>query len=82
MNEKVYEDGTKAAKTPIMQYYAKLNDNILWICPWHNEDQCSVNDFWSCIMGNLSGDWLQPFINEILDGCIGKSGSDTLPAPF
>jgi len=45
MKEKVHEDGTKAAKTPIMTYYAKLNDNILRIHPWQNECQQSVNDF-------------------------------------
>jgi len=82
MNEKGYEDGTKAAKTPIMVYYAELNDNILGIHRWQNEHQRSVNDFWSCIMGNLSGYWLQPFMNELLAGLIGRRESDSLPAPF
>jgi hypothetical protein len=58
MKEKVYEDGTKAAKIATMLYYAKLNDNILSICPGQIEHQRSVNDFWSCIIGNLSGIWL------------------------
>jgi len=82
MNEKVYEDDKKAAKTPKMPYYAKSDDNILWIRQWHNECQHSVNDFWPCTMGNLSGDWLQPFINEKLAGYIGKRESDKLPAWF
>jgi len=45
MKEKVYEDSTKAAKTPLMIYYSKINDTISWICPWQNERQQSVNDF-------------------------------------
>jgi len=72
MKEKVYEDGTKAAKTPLMIYYAKINDNKLWICPWQNERQRSINDCWSCIIRNLLGDRLRPFINGVLAGFIGK----------
>jgi len=34
--------------------------------PFCNEHQRSVNDFWLCIMGYLSGDWLQTSINDIL----------------
>jgi len=77
MEEKVHEDGAKAAKTPSTIYYAKLNDTILWICAWQNERQMSINNFWSCIIG---GDWLQPFINVMLAGFIGKRESHTLPA--
>jgi len=47
-----------------------------------NETQQSVNNFWSCIMGNLSGAWLQTFINEVLAALIGKRESHMLPAPF
>jgi len=82
MKEKVHEDGTKAAKTPLMIYYAKINGNILWIRPWQNERQQSVNTVWSCIIATLCGDWLQPFINAILAGFIGKSDIHTLPASF
>jgi len=82
MKEKVYEDGTKAAKTPLMIYYGKINDNILWICPLQNEHQQSVHDFWSCIIGNLLGDRLRPLINWVLAGFIGKWASLTLPTPF
>jgi hypothetical protein len=82
MNEKVYEDGTKTAKTPIILYYAKSKNSILWIRPWQTEDQCRVNDCWHCMMGNLSGDWFRPFINEELAGFIEKRESDMLPAPF
>jgi len=82
MKEKVYEDGTKATKTPLMIYYAKINDHVLWIHLWQNECQRSVNDFWSCIIGNLLGNWLSPFINAVLAGSIGKRMSLTLPAPF
>ena len=82
MKEKVYEDGTMAAKTPLMIYYIKVNGNILWICPWQNERQLSGNNFWSCIIGNLLGDRLRPFINAVLAGFIGKRASLTLRAPF
>jgi len=82
MKEKVYEDGTMAAKTPLMIYYAKMHNDILWISPWQNERQPTVNDFWSCIIGNLLGDRLRPFTNAVLAGFIGKSASLTLPAPF
>jgi len=46
-----------------------------------NERQQNVNDLWYCIMGNLSGNWLQTVINEVLASIIGKRGSDMLPAP-
>ena len=75
MKEKVYEDGTKAAKTPLMIYYAKTNDNILWIPQWQNERQRSVNDLWSCIIGNLLGQQLRPFIDAVMAGFIGKEGA-------
>jgi len=68
MKEKVYEDGTKAAKTPLMIYYVKINDNILWIHLWQNERQQTVNDWWSCIIGKLLGERLRPFINAVLAG--------------
>ena len=82
MKEKVHEDGTKAAKTPITIYYAKLNDNILWICQWQNECQQNVNNCWSCIMGNLCGDRVRSFLYAVLAGFIGKREIHTLPAPF
>ena len=82
MKEKVHEDGTKAAITPLMINQAKLHDSILWICQYQNECQQSVNDFWSCIIGNLHDDWLRLFINVVLVGFIGKRVSLTLPAPF
>jgi len=82
MKEKVYEDSTKAAKTPFMIYYAKINDNILWICPWQNKCQWSVNNFWSCTIGNLLGERLRPFIIAVLAGSIGERASLMLPAPF
>jgi len=82
MKEKVHEDGTKAAKTPSMIYYAKLKDNMMLTRPWQNEHQRSVNDWWSCIIGNLRGDWLLPFINAVLAGIIGKRERHMLPAPL
>jgi hypothetical protein len=82
MKEKAHEDNTMVAKTPLMQYYAKISKNILWIRPWQNDHQLSVNDLLTCIMGNLSGDWLQPVIDEVLAGNIEKTEIVRLPAPF
>jgi hypothetical protein len=65
MKEKVHEYYTKAAKTPLMIYYAEQNATILWIRPWHYEHPQSVNDFGSCILANQRRDWLPPFINEV-----------------
>jgi len=49
--------------------------------PEHHSQWC-VNDFWSCIMGNLGGNWMQTIINEILDVFQTKRDSDLLPARF
>jgi hypothetical protein len=68
MKMKVHEDGTNPAKTRFMLYYAKVNDYILRIRPWQNDRQCSVNNVWFSILGTLSGNWLQPFINAVLAG--------------
>jgi len=49
----------------------------------HNFDNMSprsVNHSSPCIFGNLSGDWLQPFINEVQAAFIVQRESDTLPA--
>jgi hypothetical protein len=46
-----------------------------------NERQRSVNDFWLCILGNLSGNWLQPFRNEILLAFRLTKNRIRLPAP-
>ena len=53
MKEKLHEDGTKAAKTSLKTYLAKLNDTILWIRPWQKARQRSVNGE-SPIFGPLS----------------------------
>ena len=41
-----------------------------------------VNDFWSCLMSNLGGDWIQTIINEVLAIFQRKRDSNTLPAPI
>jgi len=64
-----------------MIHYAKSNDSMVWIHLWQNERQRSVNDSWSCIMGNLGGDRLQIVINEVLAAFIGKRATEMLPAP-
>jgi len=45
-----------------------------------NERQLSVNDCWSCILGQLGGDRLQTVINGVLATFIGKKETETLPA--
>jgi len=45
-----------------------------------NESQRRVNDFWSCILGNLSGDWIKMIINKTKATFKPKKESDTLPA--
>jgi hypothetical protein len=49
----------------------------------HHENECqwSVNDCWSCIMGKLGGNRLHIVINWLLTAFIGKSESETIPAP-
>jgi len=79
--KKVNENARKAAKLTCMMDYAKSNDCILWIHPWQNEHQWSVNVSLLCILSHLGGDWLQMFINEVLAAFIGKSECETLPAP-
>jgi len=46
------------------------------------ECQWSVNDFSLCIIGNLSSEWLQTSIDEILAAFMGKNNSNTLPTTF
>jgi hypothetical protein len=60
---------------------AKPNDYILWIHLWQNEHQWSINDSWSCIMGNPADDTLQIVINKVLSALIGKGECEMLPAP-
>jgi len=50
--------------------------------PYHeNKRQWSVNNCWSCILGNLGCDRLPTVIQESLAAIIGKTDCDTLPAP-
>jgi len=55
-----------------MMDYAKSNNCMMWIHPWQNERPRSVNNSCSCILGNLGGDRLQIFKNEVLAAFIGK----------
>ena len=65
----------------IGRLYNQTNGQTVSMPHPENERQQSVDDFWSCIFSNLSGDWLQTFINDLLAAFIGKSGSNMLPAP-
>jgi len=70
---------------PILMYwpplYSKTRETRSLPQP-ENESQQRVNDFWSCILGNLSGNWMHTFINVSYATCISKQESNTLPAPF
>ena len=44
--------------------------------------QWRVIDFWSCVLSNVGGDWMQTIINEVLAVFPPKRDSNTLPAPF
>jgi hypothetical protein len=82
IKKNVNENARKAAKTMWIINCAKFNDCILWIQPWLNERQRSVNDFWSCILGNHTSDKLSLVIKEFLATFIGKTDCNTLPAPW
>jgi len=50
--------------------------------PHHdNERQRSVNDFWSCVLGNNTSDRVYSVIKEFLAAFIGKTDRNTLHAP-
>jgi len=53
---------------PFLMYwpplYSKTSENHSLPHP-ENESQRRVNDFWSCTLGYLSGNWMQTFINEV-----------------
>jgi len=49
--------------------------------PEHDSER-RVNDFWSCIMSNLDGDWMQTIINDVLAVFQPKTDRNTLAAPF
>jgi hypothetical protein len=68
-----------------------LTDWLLWLsekrethCLTHpeHESQQHINDFWSRILGNLSGNWIQTFINVVMAAFKWKRESDTLHAAF
>jgi hypothetical protein len=46
-----------------------------------HEHQWSINDFWSCVLGNQTTDRLQNVIKEFLASFIAKTGYGTLSAP-
>ena len=46
-----------------------------------NERQRSVNDCWSCVLGNLGGDRLDTVIYNVLAAIIAKRESEMLPTP-
>jgi len=56
-----------------IEYWLLSLDREIVACslPHHdNECQWSVNDFWFYNFGNLSCEWLQAVINEVLAACV------------
>jgi len=45
-----------------------------------NERQLSVNDFWVCILGYISGNWLQTSVHKVVAAFSITTNSDTFPA--
>jgi len=67
---------------PLMHWLPLQSKQQETRCPPHreNERQCSVNDFCSCILDQLRGDWLKIVIYEVLATIKGKRESCKLPA--
>jgi hypothetical protein len=62
----------KTAKSIWVIDYTKSKDCMMWIHPWQNERQGSINESWSGMLGNQ---WCNRFpfvINEVLDVFMGK----------
>jgi len=76
IKEKVHEDDTKAAKTPLAIYYAQWSECILHIPMWEIERQCSVKDFWSGKSSNSIVIWLLLYIVKIWADFLGNHASD------
>jgi len=59
---------TLVDRCPFLMYWpplkSKTSDNCSLPHP-ENDSQRQVNDCWSCTFGNLSGNWMQTFINEV-----------------
>jgi len=81
IKKKVNQNARNAAKSKWMIDYAKSIECILWINPWQNERQLSVNDCWTCVLGNLGDDRLEIVINDVLAAFIGERERETLPVP-
>jgi len=81
IKKNVNNNARKGAKSTGMIDYVKSNDSMMWIHPWQNERQRSVNDSWSCILGNLGGDRLRIVINELFAAILDKRDGKILPAP-
>jgi len=82
IKKKVNENARKAAKIMLMMDCAKFIDCVLWIQPWRNERQRSINDCWSCVVGNHTSDRQDLVIQVFLPTFIGKKDYNTLSGPL
>jgi hypothetical protein len=71
IKENVHKEDRTAAKRPLLIFFPKVTGCILWILPWQNEHQWSVNNFWPCILVNQYALWLLKSIYKVWTGFIG-----------
>jgi hypothetical protein len=81
INEKVHEDDSSAAKTPLAIYYVQSIGCVLQTAKSQHVCQLSVNDFWSCWSGNYKVMWLMLYIVKGFAAVIGNRKCNKLPIP-
>jgi hypothetical protein len=77
IKKKVNENARNAAKTMWMMDCVKLYDCIMWIQPWQNEGQRSVNNCRSYKSGNLKLFHSLLYIIQVLAYSMGKTITTT-----
>jgi len=75
IKEIVHEDDRKAAKIPLMIYYAKWNECIVLISPREKMGQRSINDCWSCTSCNYKVIWSLLYIIKVSDAYISQENA-------
>jgi hypothetical protein len=61
--------------------YLKTGETRSLPHPEHDSQQ-RINDFWSCNMSNLNGDWMPTIVKDVMAIFQLKRERDTLSAPF
>jgi len=81
INEKVHEDDSSAAKSPLVIYYAQSMGCVLQTDEGQHTRQWSVNDFWSCKSGNYEVIGSLLYIIKAFAAFTGNRRSNMLPIP-